>query len=168
VRFVEPPVMMGEAVLRQIADTARFEGHPLGRELREAMAEAAEHVEEVEPALIHGDYWAGNTLWSGGKLIAIVDWDDAKLGDPAMDVGYMWMDLMILGEREAADRFVEEYERRNSGPVTNLRLGALLGLSRAMPDPTRWFSSWEGSGRMDITPESVTRNFSETIRMCLG
>jgi aminoglycoside phosphotransferase (APT) family kinase protein len=167
-QFFEPPVMMSEAVQRQITSTERFEGHPLGRALCEAMAEAAEHVEKVRPALIHGDYWAGNTLWNGGRLIAIVDWDDGKLGDPAMDVGYMWMDLMILGEREAADRFVEEYEQRSGGRVANLRLGALLGLSRAMPDPTRWFASWEGSGRMDITPESVMRNFDETIRECLG
>lgn len=168
VRFLGPPVMMGEAVQRQIAGTERFEGHSLGRELREAMADAAESVEDVRPSLIHGDYWAGNTLWNGGRLIAIVDWDDGKLGDPAMDVGYMWMDLMVLGEREAAGQFLKEYEQRNGGPVANFHLGTLLGLSRALPDPTRWYASWEGSGRMDITPESVTRNFSGTIRMCLG
>ena len=28
--------------------------------------------------LMHGDYWPGNTLWKDGRLVGIIDWEDAE------------------------------------------------------------------------------------------
>lgn len=56
------------------------------------------HVPEaVAPAVIHGDYHLDNTLASpdAPKILAIIDWELATVGDPYMDVALM---LMFWGE----------------------------------------------------------------------
>lgn len=34
-----------------------------------------------QPGLLHGDFWPGNLLWQDDRLAAIIDWEDAALGD---------------------------------------------------------------------------------------
>jgi aminoglycoside phosphotransferase (APT) family kinase protein len=36
-------------------------------------------------SLLHGDYWPDNTLWRDGRLVCVIDWEDAALGDPLAD-----------------------------------------------------------------------------------
>ena len=38
------------------------------------------------PVLLHGDFWPGNLLWRDGRLVAVIDWEDAAVGDPLADV----------------------------------------------------------------------------------
>ena len=48
---------------------------------------------ESPPAtIVHGDYRLGNTMFAPdapARLIAILDWEMATIGDPLADVGYM-------------------------------------------------------------------------------
>jgi aminoglycoside phosphotransferase (APT) family kinase protein len=37
------------------------------------------------PRLVHGDYHLGNLLFSGERVVAILDWEIAELGQPALD-----------------------------------------------------------------------------------
>ena len=47
---------------------------------------AAEEAAQAPISLVHGDLSAGNLLVNtDGDLIAVLDWDGAALGDPAMD-----------------------------------------------------------------------------------
>ena len=36
----------------------------------------------VEPRFAHTDYWAGNILWDGDAITAVVDWEEAGYGHP--------------------------------------------------------------------------------------
>ena len=45
---------------------------------------AAEKV--VPPAVVHGDFGLHNVLWAGSEISGLVDFDNACLGDPAMDL----------------------------------------------------------------------------------
>jgi aminoglycoside phosphotransferase (APT) family kinase protein len=60
------------------------------------------NIPESGPAtIVHGDYRLGNTMFASGapaKLIAILDWEMATIGDPLADVGYM-----MIHWREATD-----------------------------------------------------------------
>jgi aminoglycoside phosphotransferase (APT) family kinase protein len=53
----------------------------------------AEHLPASPPStIVHGDYRLGNTMLARGapaRLIAILDWEMATIGDPLADVGYM-------------------------------------------------------------------------------
>ena len=62
---------------------------------------------ESPPAtIVHGDYRLGNTMFGRGapaRLIAILDWEMATIGDPLADVGYMmihWSPGRRPAERE--------------------------------------------------------------------
>ncbi|MDQ6712012.1 MAG: phosphotransferase [Candidatus Dormibacteraeota bacterium] len=38
------------------------------------------------PVLVHGDYHFGNMLFEGGRVVAVVDWEIAQLGQPLLDL----------------------------------------------------------------------------------
>ena len=58
-------------------------------------------------AFIHRDYHQGNTLWSAGRLTAIVDWTSAEWGPPSVDVAHMRFNLAMSYSLEVADAFLE-------------------------------------------------------------
>lgn len=60
--------------------------------------------------LLHGDFWPGNLLWRQGRLAAILDWEDAALGDPMADVAGAYLELTWALGPAAAARFVSRYE----------------------------------------------------------
>lgn len=59
--------------------------------------------------LLHGDYWPGNVLWSDRKLVGIIDWEDAGLGDPLADVGNARLEILWAFGHAAMERFTRHY-----------------------------------------------------------
>ena len=59
--------------------------------------------------LLHGDFWPGNTLWKDGRLVAVIDWEDAAIGDPLADVGNARLELAWTLGPEAMDDFTRRY-----------------------------------------------------------
>jgi aminoglycoside phosphotransferase (APT) family kinase protein len=41
------------------------------------------------PTPVHGDPKHGNCLWSAGRLVALLDWEMAHVGEPLTDLGYL-------------------------------------------------------------------------------
>ncbi|MDQ3894623.1 MAG: phosphotransferase [Actinomycetota bacterium] len=42
-----------------------------------------------KPALIHGDLGPEHLLWNGERLTGVIDWSDARIGDPALDFAWL-------------------------------------------------------------------------------
>lgn len=63
-----------------------------------------------EPRFIHRDYQHFNLLWSRGKLTGIVDWQDASIGSPDVDVAHCRLNLAVLFSADWAERFRVTYE----------------------------------------------------------
>lgn len=61
-------------------------GYPLSDVVYDRVRAFRSSVPPVATSLVHLDYWPGNVLWLDGKVTAIVDWDFASYGDPALDV----------------------------------------------------------------------------------
>ena len=57
---------------------------------------------DVEPRWMMGDPHARNVLVKDGRLAAMIDWGDMGQGDPANDLGAVWMLLGERAERAAA------------------------------------------------------------------
>jgi aminoglycoside phosphotransferase (APT) family kinase protein len=91
--------------------------------------------------LVHHDYWSGNTLRRGHRVVGVVDWSAAGIGDPGQDVGYCAMDLALCYGEQAGDEFVAAYERLAGRPTTELPLWKLLGALRPA-DVAEWLSGW--------------------------
>src|SRR5262249_42313948 len=47
----------------------------------------AEDLDPAPPRVIHGDFAAGQFVWTGDRLV-LLDMDAARRGDPAYDVGH--------------------------------------------------------------------------------
>lgn len=70
--------------------------------------------------LLHGDYWPSNLLWQEEAIAAILDWEDAALGDPLSDVACCQVELRYKFGRPAMQRFLAAYA--DHVPVDNTRL----------------------------------------------
>lgn len=55
----------------------------------EALLAETETLTEFEPALTHSDLGPGHLLVHEGRLAGVIDWGDARVGDPALD--YAWL-----------------------------------------------------------------------------
>jgi aminoglycoside phosphotransferase (APT) family kinase protein len=62
--------------------------------------------------LLHGDYWAGNLLWNDGKLLVVIDWEDAALGEPLADLANARLELLWAYGSEAMQGFTEGYHTK--------------------------------------------------------
>jgi aminoglycoside phosphotransferase (APT) family kinase protein len=71
-------------------------------------------LREYRPVLRHGDPWYGNWLVDDhGRLTALIDWEDAAIGDPAID----FCDQLYLGHA-FTQKVIEAY-RESGGQVTD-------------------------------------------------
>ncbi len=59
--------------------------------------------------LLHGDYWPSNIVWEGGKLVGVIDWEDAAIGDPLSDVACACLELRYIHGDWGAQCFLNTY-----------------------------------------------------------
>ncbi|MFW6174992.1 MAG: phosphotransferase family protein [Chloroflexota bacterium] len=140
-----------------------MEEHPDGPTVWNVVREASTSLKKLPPVLIHLDYWPGNVLWEEKTITAVVDWEEAGYGDPAVDVGYARKDLFGAGLRQQADEFLEAYEARAGCKVENLAFWELAAAPRAMPDPGRGVRELRELGRHSVSKEDLRRNHREFI-----
>jgi len=92
------------AFLPRLDDLLLRERSPLNsvqRRIQTLLRPAAARVKVNAPALLHGDFWLGNLLWHEGKLAAIIDWEDAMIGDPLADLGKSRLEILWALGRDA-------------------------------------------------------------------
>ncbi|NRR21232.1 phosphotransferase family protein [Brevibacillus sp. MS2.2] len=61
-------------------------------------------------SLLHGDFWPGNTMWKEEKLAAVIDWEDASIGDPLSDLGNARLEILWAFGVEAMHVFTLHYQ----------------------------------------------------------
>ncbi len=71
-------------------------------------------------ALLHGDFWPGNVLWQDGVVAGIIDWEDARLGDPVADVANSRLEILWAYGGEAMTAFTQGYAALNPLDFTEL------------------------------------------------
>ena len=114
--------------------------HPDGAMIWQAVHGLLPNIQQVEPALVHLDYWRGNVLWDQGQIAAVVDWEEAGYGDPGIDVAYCCMEMVIMGMIEASEEFLSVYEAEMGQQVVNLGFWELASAARPMTDIAGWIT----------------------------
>ncbi|MFI9486509.1 aminoglycoside phosphotransferase family protein [Promicromonospora sp. NPDC052451] len=72
----------------------------LHRRARALWADAASAPEyDGAPMWLHGDPHPANLVTAGGRLAAVIDFGDVTSGDPASDLGAMWLTFDAEGRR---------------------------------------------------------------------
>jgi aminoglycoside phosphotransferase (APT) family kinase protein len=123
------------------------------------------------PALLHGDYWPGNVLWRDGRIVAVVDWEDACVGDPLIDLAIARLDLLWLFGDDALEQFMQQYRAHLPIDVADLPywdVCAALRLARlAGNDLQAWTAFFAPYGRPDITEHSFREHMRWFVAQAL-
>jgi aminoglycoside phosphotransferase (APT) family kinase protein len=134
---------------RQVDRWTRQWGFMRTRELPDVEAVRAwleEHVPTDSPAaIVHGDYKMDNVVFAAqppGRLLAILDWEMATLGDPLADLGYLMVFWPEPGEENVRmlpqptqlpgfptrAELIARYEERTGFSMTDLTFYRTLAL----------------------------------------
>jgi aminoglycoside phosphotransferase (APT) family kinase protein len=88
--------------------------------------------------LLHGDFWPGNILWSDGRLVAVIDWEDASIGDPLLDLSVSRLEILWAFGVEAMRRFTDLYRALTAVDLGNLACWDLYVAAGAAGDLANW------------------------------
>lgn len=114
-------------------DESLHEGH-----IRDVL-EAAWPLPQRNPSvLLHGDFWPGNILWRDGQLVAVIDWEDAALGDPLADLSNSRLEILWAFGIDAMHRFTRDYQSMASIDLTNLPYWDLCAALRPISQIAGW------------------------------
>lgn len=105
---------------------------------RRALTVVQEALPRSSTRFIHRDYHPENSLWSRGHLTGIVDWTQASIGAPEVDVGHMRWNLVATYGQAVADRFQDLYQSaagRDLSDQPRWDLVTLLDLVLEVADP---------------------------------
>lgn len=106
-------------------------------------------------SLLHGDFWPGNVLWADEDIVAVLDWEDASVGDPLADVGTTRLDLLWAFGPRAMSAFTDEYVSLRSADPTHLALWDLVAALRPAGALSSWAADWAVFGRPDVTAATM-------------
>jgi aminoglycoside phosphotransferase (APT) family kinase protein len=115
-----------ELVERELDEWERvieFRGGQPDPELRLSLDWLRANVPDYQgpPVLVQGDTGPGNFMYADGKVVAVVDWELAHLGDPMDDIA--WLSLRAVQEpfTHLPDRLAE-YSELSGNPIDEHRV----------------------------------------------
>ncbi len=109
--------------------------------------------------LCHGDFNAGNVLWSRDELSGVVDWETAESAPPAADVGACRFDLAVTSGAASAEAFLEGYARDD----TDMWFWELLTALKFISLHRQWLPVWHRFGLPDLDERTVRRRIDAAI-----
>ncbi len=61
-------------------------------------------------SVVHGDFRLGNFMHEGGRIVAMLDWEQAHVGDPLEEIAFMYWALWSLESVIPLRKFIARYE----------------------------------------------------------
>ncbi len=90
--------------LLQLADeVVRHQGRPRG-----------------EAVFLHGDVWPGNLLWIGDRCVGLIDWKEAGVGHPGVDLAYLRFSAAVHHGPDGPALVLEGWEDETGRKATDL------------------------------------------------
>jgi aminoglycoside phosphotransferase (APT) family kinase protein len=132
---------------------------PIARRARRDWAD----LDRRGAVLTHFDFWCGNTLWTGGTVTGVVDWSGARRGPRGIDLAWCRQDLVLLGDRRAADRLLAAYRTASGRPVGDIAAWDRQAAAHAEPVVGRWSENYAEIGRADLTGQVLRHRLGTWI-----
>ncbi len=126
---------------------------PLARAVHDALLANLDLIEWPEPCLVHDDFWPGNTVWFRSRLVAVIDWGDAKLGDRRTDIAQAELELAFTIDKSTAAMFVSSYEEQTA-PLPHLWFFQLYRGLYALLYARHWLDGYRDAG-LNLDAEEV-------------
>ncbi|HLX57170.1 MAG TPA: phosphotransferase [Ktedonobacteraceae bacterium] len=114
-------------------DESLDEGH-----IRDALEAVWPLPQRNQSVLLHGDFWPGNILWRDGQLVAVIDWEDAAIGDALADVANSRLEMLWAFGIDAMQSFTHQYQSMTTIDFTNLPYWDLCAALRPVAQIAQW------------------------------
>lgn len=114
---------------------------------------------------LHGDIWTGNSLWDGDTCLALIDWKDAGVGDPGIDLGLLRLNMAIEYGSSAAAYVLEGWQSTAGRVATNV---AYWDAVAALNTPTALEDLSFTDGGASMTAETTTERRDAFLRDALS
>lgn len=124
-------------------------------DIRDVLESAWPLPQYNKSVLLHGDYWPGNILWKDGQLVAVIDWEDAAVGDPLADVANSRLEILWAFGIDAMQRFTHLYQSMTTIDFTNLPYWDLCAALR----PAFKIAEWAADAQREKTMRERHRWF---------
>jgi len=95
-------------------------------------------TQQNRASLLHGDFWPGNVLCKDSRIVAVIDWEDAKMGDPLADVANSRLEILWAFGPEAMQSFTQHYQALNTIDFSNLAYWDLCAALRPASKLAGW------------------------------
>jgi aminoglycoside phosphotransferase (APT) family kinase protein len=131
---------------------------------QQAIALVAEQRAPTRACFLHRDYQHFNLLWSRERLTGVVDWAEACIGPPEIDVGHCRLNLTVLLSAGVADRFLAMYEAESGRRIDPWwDIHALLSYGPAW----KQFLPIQIDGRAPLDVDGMTGRMEEVLEAAL-
>jgi aminoglycoside phosphotransferase (APT) family kinase protein len=129
----------------------------LGPDRSALRARLAEQAVVLPPrrSLLHGDFWPGNVLWRDGQVVALLDWEDAAVGDPLSDVACCRLELRYVLGASGADVFTLGYAAQTQRALADLPVWDAYVAAAALASMSHWGLPAEREAHMRREAEAV-------------
>ena len=91
-----------------------------------------------KPVLLHADFWPGNLLWQGDRLAAVIDWEDAHIGEPLADLANTRLETLWAFGVEAMQAFTHQYLSLAPCDTNNLPYWDLYAALKPISRISQW------------------------------
>ena len=137
---------------------------PLAGEIHGVLDDYLDRIDFPAPTLVHDDFWSGNTVAYRGRIIGIIDWTSAEIGDPRTDVSECRIDMVLSHGSEVADAFRNDYERLAGCPLEDLWYFDLYRGFHALLEYERWIEGYHDMGLRHLKPADVGARLRAFLR----
>jgi len=138
----------------------------------------------ADTVVVHGDFRVGNIVFAGDRIVAVLDWERATLGDPMQDLGFFCMPMArqrrpeLMGMLLGFDDLCAAYRAAAGRPVDVRRLhyylvywqfvelaqilrGVVHMIEEAAPDEVRSLTSYPLIGRGTVQLVELIERFED-------
>lgn len=131
-----PPLPARNDPLPEVLDFLPEE--PEWKELRAHLRSLGDTAYRGPPRLLHGDFWPENVLWRNGTVAAVLDWEDAALGDPLSDVACCGLELRYKIGEAGMETFTRAYAKQRAVDDRRLALWQVYVAAAAQHFMGKW------------------------------
>ena len=140
---------------------------PLARDVHAVLEAEIDKISWPKPTFVHDDFWLGNTVWRYDRLVGVIDWTSAKLGDARADVSQCRADLMLSHGPDESDAFLNAYQARVARPLPEIWYFDLVRGLRALLYYKSWLDGYHDAGLTHLTSSLARRRITAFLHTAL-
>lgn len=96
--------------------------------------------------LVHADLWAGNMIWDGDANVTLIDWKDAGVGQPGIDLGHLRMKMAIQYGTDAAAHVLDGWQQEMELEAADVPYWDLVSAVHTPAEIVDWESGFDDEG----------------------